>query len=370
MDDETLKYVFQADILSRISGPIHSFDTFKQNVLEAFRIWFGVSGLKFVDYRTKSAGAAKYCTANVVSLNLSQSMCDECWEKKYYSSCIYNPNNPRVKKLITGVDGRNYRIVKISDLMSFAEYEESYNYTNVISESGMYYSLVIYFTDGCELISSLSMIRPKCEEDFSDFELEYMNLICPYISNRLNEYVRAEISETFPKILADILENSREPMLLFDSHLMPVTANETARQLGKAFFGSLSYFESSIHEIMRQSLACGKESFTLDNANGQHCKFHINPYRVSESNCHATTYLVRMDTAPDIDSICADQDAKLTSREAEVTKYIAAGLTNKEIAARMYISENTVRKHVENIRIKLGVSNRIAILNKVALLIA
>jgi len=37
---------------------------------------------------------------------------------------------------------------------------------------------------------------------------------------------------------------------------------------------------------------------------------------------------------------------------------IALGLTNKEIAAQLVISENTLRTHIRNLYRKLGVSNR------------
>jgi LuxR family transcriptional regulator, maltose regulon positive regulatory protein len=48
----------------------------------------------------------------------------------------------------------------------------------------------------------------------------------------------------------------------------------------------------------------------------------------------------------------------LTSREQEVLKLVAAGLTNREIANQLVISAETVKKHAANICAKLGVSNR------------
>jgi two-component system, NarL family, nitrate/nitrite response regulator NarL len=48
----------------------------------------------------------------------------------------------------------------------------------------------------------------------------------------------------------------------------------------------------------------------------------------------------------------------LTSREIEVLKELADGITNQEIAARLYISENTVKNHIHNILEKLNLNNR------------
>jgi len=48
----------------------------------------------------------------------------------------------------------------------------------------------------------------------------------------------------------------------------------------------------------------------------------------------------------------------LSKREAEVFALIVEGCTNKEIAERLFISENTVRNHVSHILHKLGVNRR------------
>jgi DNA-binding CsgD family transcriptional regulator len=52
------------------------------------------------------------------------------------------------------------------------------------------------------------------------------------------------------------------------------------------------------------------------------------------------------------------QRSNLTAREREILIWVSRGKTNSEVAAILLISASTVRKHLENIYAKLGVSNR------------
>lgn len=60
-------------------------------------------------------------------------------------------------------------------------------------------------------------------------------------------------------------------------------------------------------------------------------------------------------------SLAADSpmpEGRLTSRETEVLELLADGLANKQIAQRLSIQEQTVKNHVHNVLVKLGVNRR------------
>jgi DNA-binding NarL/FixJ family response regulator len=61
-----------------------------------------------------------------------------------------------------------------------------------------------------------------------------------------------------------------------------------------------------------------------------------------------------------LDAITAAAPHGLSAREQEVLGLVAAGRTNREIAAELVLSERTVERHVSNIFRKLGVSSRAA----------
>ncbi|HET9477131.1 MAG TPA: alpha/beta fold hydrolase [Dehalococcoidia bacterium] len=75
---------------------------------------------------------------------------------------------------------------------------------------------------------------------------------------------------------------------------------------------------------------------------------------------HATALI------PEIHRFLAEHEAQahgswpagLTGREVEVLRLVAAGRSNREIAEELSISANTVDRHVSNILMKIGASNR------------
>ncbi len=59
-----------------------------------------------------------------------------------------------------------------------------------------------------------------------------------------------------------------------------------------------------------------------------------------------------------LQSAAAIHDLDLTNRELEILQYIVEGLSNKEIAGALYISEKTVKNHITNLLRKLEVEDR------------
>ena len=62
---------------------------------------------------------------------------------------------------------------------------------------------------------------------------------------------------------------------------------------------------------------------------------------------------------PAVDPLVTHNLATLTERELEILKLIARGLSNQEIATRLFLAETTVKTHVSNLLAKLQLRDRI-----------
>jgi DNA-binding NarL/FixJ family response regulator len=93
-------------------------------------------------------------------------------------------------------------------------------------------------------------------------------------------------------------------------------------------------------------------------------EFEVVGVASSDADLRASADVVLVARAPDDSPVPARpirSDAVgtvLTNREREILALLADGLANKQIAARLGISKNTVKTHLELLFDKLGVSSR------------
>jgi DNA-binding NarL/FixJ family response regulator len=107
----------------------------------------------------------------------------------------------------------------------------------------------------------------------------------------------------------------------------------------------------------------GARGYILKNAEPEeltHAIFHIARGGVIVSPLMATKLLTEFkDFRAEVEKESNQRaDAVLSPREGEVLQLVAKGATNKEIGDSLFISENTVKTHLQNIMEKLHLANR------------
>ena len=119
-------------------------------------------------------------------------------------------------------------------------------------------------------------------------------------------------------------------------------------------------------ELVRKALKNGAKGYLIKNHTPEHLKQMIksvyNGLGVMEENVLESLESAPASSASDADSVSSGFDASdYSPRELEIIKAVADGLSNKEIAGKLFISEGTVKNYISNILGKEGLTHRTAL---------
>lgn len=121
----------------------------------------------------------------------------------------------------------------------------------------------------------------------------------------------------------------------------------------------LTTFE--LDEYVAQALRAGASGFLGKDVGPEELLRSIRAVAAGEALLSPTatrTLISRYLARPESRVSAAESLEVLTAREREVVAMVAEGLSNEEIAERMYVSPLTVRTHVQRAMSKVGVQNR------------
>src|SRR5690606_21847886 len=134
-------------------------------------------------------------------------------------------------------------------------------------------------------------------------------------------------------------ETLEDAIDLYDKIISPFESGRARLQLSEALvrLGQMAQAESELYKAM--------EMFKL-----------LGAAKDTEKTKNRIRNLSKSDAA----DAMPKEVSGFTGRELEVLRSIAEGLTNEEIAARLFLSVRTVEKHITNIYQKLGISGKSA----------
>ena len=163
----------------------------------------------------------------------------------------------------------------------------------------------------------------------------------------------------------ELAEKNRPDVFVMDIQMPEMDGIEATKhivenELGKVLI--LTTFDDDI--LVKQALRNGAKGYLIKNHTPDHLKQMIrsvyNGTSVMEENMLENLALGSDDAG--FSGAAGDFDkSKYSERELEVIKAVAEGLSNKEIAEQLYISEGTVKNYITGILSKENLSHRTAL---------
>ncbi len=161
--------------------------------------------------------------------------------------------------------------------------------------------------------------------------------------------------------IVDLTERAQPDVVLLDARLPGLSGPEACRLLADSHPQAAVVIVStySDDELVDRCIEAGAKGYLVKDIEVFSLKESIRAVHRGEgamSPVVAARVFGRLRVAP---ASPPSSGAQLSRSQREILRLVAEGCTNREIASRVYLSENTVKSHVQEIFRKLEVHNRV-----------
>ncbi|MCX8080922.1 MAG: response regulator transcription factor [Bacteroidia bacterium] len=187
----------------------------------------------------------------------------------------------------------------------------------------------------------------------------------------LSPDIKVEKTYASPKKLIEDMEKGFEPDVILMDIEMPEMNGIIATEIITTKFPKTKVLMFTVfddHSHLFNAVCVGAKGYLLKDEKPE--KIHRAIFETMEGGSSLSPHiaikaldLIKKNQSDQMKKQVKKNDI-LSEREMEMLKMVADGLTGNEIADKAGISYGTVRKHMENIYLKLGVHNKVDALNR------
>jgi DNA-binding CsgD family transcriptional regulator len=259
--------------------------------------------------------------------------------------------NPCIGHVLRTGDGSARRL---SDFLSSEELHSLELYTEVYGPLGIEHQVAVSLATPAPLVIGIALNR--IHRDFDDDEVRLLDILRPHL---IQAHSRAQVVSNQRLALESVAGFLMEEGQAF--HVIGNPLNGPAADLFGAYFTGIkgmlpepieSWLDEERAALVATSPDRLRQPFVVQ-AEGRRLTVQYVP-------AGKNVELLWLHEQASGDDVLSLQRLGLSKRESEVLWMLTQGLTSKEIALEAGISALTVKKHLEHVYQKLGVSNRTA----------
>lgn len=289
--------------------------------------------------------------------NITEKARDQYYEH-YHKTDIFNPKNTNL--------WFSNKVLSITDIMTTSQYEQTEYYLDFLKSDMLYYELVLPLVANNRLIGGIGVFKQKGEDNFANRDIVILNKLNQFIASDLWAFLE------YASILKDCqtynncFDETPTGIIILDKNFSIKNCNKAAEVFADKIQTPVQQFIYEIISKLSQEL--GKPQLDI--------KLLYKSYRINIIlNLIQTVYngdsvymifITEDHAGKHEDTGNLQQSCALTSREYEILELVKSGLSNEEIAEKLYVSIHTVKSHMENIFKKLQVKNRTAALYEIS----
>lgn len=226
---------------------------------------------------------------------------------------------------------------------------------NIVKTASIDFAMQSPLLFGEDIIGTLNFGREVHEEAFTENDLKAISIISRFMSLSIVESLSGGKRADYKREFCSTIERVRQGIIITDSGYSTQYANSSAKIITERTLGGDDPSGSLKLLLKRESIEQGGAGVAQTrNLSASFCPIPGSPGGQS---------LVILNEIHGGEKFACLRDI-LSPRELEVLQYVERGLQNKEIASEMCISVNTVKRHLDNLFLKLNVNSRTQLVSR------
>lgn len=285
----------------------------------------------------------------------------------YYDfSCPFNVGKKALKD----------EVVLLNQLIKKEDLGKS-KYFGFMQKMDYFHEISMFLKQNDTIIGVISIIRGQNEDDFEERDVVNLKSLADYLASRLSEIMNLEYNEKMKNMFMTFAELSDTGLIIFGKNFLVNYYNNAALKICEHMGGDENKKENPVEFFIKSILANNsiawvsgmKKNIMLPDF--QQISIAVNPIKSSMNFSEQQLYMVQLktiDDSPNNGLLLANTDPaqyNLSFRELEIIRLVMSGYANQKIANELFISINTVKKHLSQIYNKLSVSNRTSLIYKI-----
>ncbi len=352
-------------------------DALRNNVLDAFSEYFHVEQSVFILQDIESP------CPDFMLRNLDETKCSEYIEYYYRLDPFKQFHGaPGKSRLLSGPFPQK-DVVDLRELVEYPSFLSNEFYNDFYRPQKIFWELGAFLKSEDRVMGYIGLFKPQGPSEFSKEEKRILSAVCPYLTLAI-ENMELRSKAEIKGLLFDLCEGqSTGGLIVCDETLRVLFINRRAEVFCRDLNGdepSNRNKTCSVPDVLFQD--CRMIKKTLEHLPSEFpllSKKRIINNRSKNNAVYSQciernlasgpkkVFIIRIEPVGNQMSLDEERIGtlfQLTKRETEIIHHIFEGLKNAEIAGRLFISEITVKKHIQNICKKMDVNNRTALIHK------
>jgi DNA-binding CsgD family transcriptional regulator len=256
---------------------------------------------------------------------------------------IMNNRSPNLSQLLLGLKGWQHHPVY-----------------DVVKTASIDFAMQSPIVNGNKIIGSINFGRSYSEGAFKQDDLLAISILSHFLGLAIIGSFGNKSVEEYNTRYCKAIDNMQQPMLIIDKNLNVNYTNRSAKGTIVRHFGGDRPEEVFANQIRGLSVNSGNcDETIINNLKMRSC--------LLPGSKNQQTIVFLNDTPPP--KVNDTIRRILTSREIDVLLLVERGLQNKEIAEKLFVSVNTIKRHLDNMFIKLNVTSRTKLISRLYYLI-